>query len=130
MRRRGGWVLVLVLAVALAGCARDPSVAVVGTVVFDGQPLDQGEIIFVSPDGSVTPTAGPIAGGRYQVRALPGAKKVMINASRLSQTVDPNTREHQEYSFIPTAYNIQTRLTADIKPGDPNEVNFELKSRP
>lgn len=118
------------VSVALAGCSADPSVTVAGTVRFDGQPLERGEIIFAAPDGSVTPTAAPIENGRYEVRALPGAKKVMINASRRSKTIDPLTKEAEEYSFIPAAYNVQSKLTADLKPGNQNEVNFELKSKP
>jgi hypothetical protein len=115
---------------ALTGCSGDPSVTVAGTVTFDGRALEQGEIIFSSHDGSVTPAAAQIENGRYALRALPGAKKVTINASRRSKTIDPNTKEYEEYSFIPAAYNVQSKLTADIKPDSPNEVNFELKSKP
>ncbi|MBN9120187.1 MAG: hypothetical protein J0I06_13660 [Planctomycetes bacterium] len=128
--RYGATLAVGAALIALAGCAGDPSVSVAGTVTFDGQPLEKGEIIFTAPDGSAAPAAAPIENGRYETRTRPGAKKVAINASRRSKTVDPLTREAEEYSFIPAAYNVQSKLTADIKPGDRNEVSFDLKSKP
>jgi hypothetical protein len=121
--------IVVVVALVL-GCSSDPHVEVSGAVTFDGKPLERGEIIFVAADGSVTPAGGPIDDGHYAVKMLPGPKKVMINASKLSAAVDPGTGERQEYSFIPPVYNLKTRLTANVEPNQKNQVTFDLKSKP
>jgi hypothetical protein len=120
------------LAVLTAGCSTDPTVEVFGTVTLDGKPLDKGEILFVAADGATRPVSGSVESGRYKVRVEPGRKKVMVNASKLSDTVDPNTRERQEYSIIPSAYNFESKLAVDVEPGSrqPKEANFDLKSKP
>jgi hypothetical protein len=110
------------------GCQTDPFTDVSGTVTLDGKPLGAGEIIFLSPDNSATPSAGQIADGRFQFRATPGAKKVQINATR-----DSGRREKDGWvireSIIPDRYHARTELTADVKAGGPNEFTFELTSK-
>lgn len=131
MRSRIGTVgLLLVLGLVASGCNGDPTVDVNGVVTFEGKPLQEGEVIFATEDGSLTPAAGKIQEGRYTLRTLPGPKKVMINASKRSNVRDPLTGDFQEYSFIPPSYNLRSKLTADVRPGRANTFDFELKSRP
>lgn len=128
--RTGAGVILVAFCLPAAGCGGDPSVEVTGTVTFDGRPLAEGEVIFAAEDGGVTPAAAKVQGGRYALRSLPGPKKVMINASRRSPVRDSLTGEYQEYSFILPVYNLQSKLTANVRPGQSNTFDFELKSKP
>ncbi len=119
--------LVTLLAVFAAGCQTDPFTDVSGTVTMDGAPIAEGEIIFLSPDNSTTPSSGPIKDGRFQFRATPGAKKVQINATRDTGRVELGWPIRE--SIVPERYNTNTELTADVKPKPPNEFKFELKSK-
>ena len=116
----------------VAGCTADKTVEVSGAVTLDGKPLDKGEIVFVAANGSARPVGGSVESGRYKVRVEPGRKKVMVNASKLSDKIDPNTRERQEYSIIPAAYNYESKLFLDVEPStsQPKEANFDLKTKP
>lgn len=110
-----------------AGCGGGPSeYTVSGTVTFDGQPVDQGEIRFMPADGQGTPYAGPIAGGKFECRVSAGQKRVEINATRESATPAPDGLPNFE-SYIPAAYNSQSTLTATIPP-DSGSLTFDLKS--
>ena len=51
--------LLLLLALpVLAGCGGVKAAVVSGTLKFDGNPLSEGEFIFVAADGTKTPAAG------------------------------------------------------------------------
>lgn len=121
--------LLLVLPL-LAGCGGEKPAEVTGTVTMDGQKLAEGEIIFESVDGSKTPAASPIKDGAYTVLILPGAKKVRINASRPPKKPDPVLREAARESSLGPEYNEKTTLTADVKPGKNEGVDFQVKERP
>jgi len=116
------------LAVLIAGCQADPFTDVAGTVTLDGAPLPEGEIIFMAPDNSVTPSSGVISNGQFHFRATHGVKKVQINATK-----DSGKREMDGWvireSIIPERYNVKTELTAEVKSGEPNNFMFELKSK-
>lgn len=110
-----------------AGCSNDPFREVSGTVTLDGKPLPEGEIIFISPDNSTTPSTGPIADGKFQFKATVGAKKVQVNAVRDTGRVELGAKVYE--SIIPPQYNAKTTLTADVKASGPNEFAFEVKSK-
>jgi hypothetical protein len=118
---------VAAVAAALPGCG-SPLSEVSGTVQVDGKALPEGEIIFEAADGKTTPAAGPIKDGKYTVQVLPGAKKVKINASRPTAKPDPVMGTSARESMIPAEFNDQTKLTADVKTGKQDNVNFEVKS--
>lgn len=120
--------LAALLAGFTAGCQTDPFTEVTGTVTMDGAPLAEGEIIFIAPDNSATPSAGPIKDGRFQFRATAGAKKVQVNATRDTGRVSEGAPVRE--SIVPERYNTKTELTADVKPKVPNEFKFELTSKP
>lgn len=118
---------VLVLLLAGAGCSNDPFRQVSGSVTLDGKPLPEGEIIFISPDNSTTPSTGPITNGTFRCKATVGAKKVQVNAVRDTGKVELGAKVYE--SIIPPKYNSQTTLTADVKDSGPNEFTFEVKSK-
>ena len=121
--------LAVLLAVLVVGCQTDPFTDASGTVTIDGVPLAEGEIIFLAPDNSTTPSAGPITDGQFRFRATPGAKKVQVNATRDTGRKEADGWPIRE-SIIPARYNTKTELTADVKPKGSNEFKFELTSKP
>jgi hypothetical protein len=116
--------------VPLAGCGGSATSDVSGTVLIDGNPLPEGEIIFEAEDGQTTPAAGPIKDGKYSVKVAPGKKKVRINASRPTKKPDPVMGAAARESMIPPEFNAQTRLTWEVKPGKQENVNFDVKALP
>jgi len=119
----------LTASVLVVGCGGPTPVDVTGNVTLDGQPLSEGDIIFEAADGKVTPGAGPIKEGKFAIKALPGAKKVKINASKPAKP-DPVMGTIPGESIIPEQYNVKTKLTADVQKGQPNDFTFDLKSKP
>src|SRR5262247_4174540 len=73
-----GWALLL------AGCMGDPlgREAVSGTVIFQGQPLDQGRIHFVPETKGPTESGATIENGKFQIPRdsglVPGRYKVSV----------------------------------------------------
>ena len=113
----------------LSGCGAAES-EVSGTVLMDGQPLAEGEIIFEDPAKATTPAAEKIVNGKYSLKVLPGPKKVKILSSRLTGRPDPVMGMSAREQAIGPEYNEQTKLTADIKAGTQTGVDFEVKQLP
>ncbi|MBN9122237.1 MAG: hypothetical protein J0I06_24375 [Planctomycetes bacterium] len=62
------------------GCGGSGS-SVSGTVTFNGQPVESGNINFIPADGKGAPVGGEIKGGKYTVRNVtPGKNKVVVTA--------------------------------------------------
>ena len=57
-------------------------------------------------------------------------KKVRINASRPAKKADPVMGAAARESMIAREFNEQSTLTADIKGGKQDGVNFEVKAIP
>lgn len=117
------------LAVFAAGCGRSDGMhAVTGRVTFDGQPVESGEIIFRSPDGSEGSAAGKITDGRYSLRSTPGLKRIEITARREIETPPAPSGEPAIgfESYIPEKYNRQSELTAEVAERGRNTFDFEL----
>ena len=122
----------LMFAVALVvslGCGSSES-AVSGTVTVDGAPLKEGDIIFEPADGQGTPAAGKIVDGKYTLKVSPGSKKVRINASRPAKKIDPVMGAAARESMIAKEFNEQSTLTAEIKTGKQDGVDFAVKAIP
>ena len=127
--RRALVLLPFALAV-LAGCGGEKPADVSGTVLMDGAPLPEGEIIFVAADNGKTPEGGPIKDGKYALKVLPGAKKVQVKASRPTAKPDPVLGSAAREAMLGPEFNEQSKLTADIKPGSNPDVNFAVKALP
>jgi hypothetical protein len=113
----------------LLGCGNNRPVMyqVTGSVTFDGRPVENGEIIFVSAEGAA-PDAGRIDGGIYDLLVKPGKKRVEIRASRPVVGGKPNPMGPVYKDYIPEKFNARSTLVADIEPNDANHFDFELKS--
>lgn len=126
--------VVLGLTPNLIGCGEgDPRSVVTGTVTLDGEYLPGGEILLVPTEPNQPTERGAIQHGAYTLRAAPGPKKVMIRWERNHPTkkvpgADPGTMIPLREQMIPSRYNDQTELTAEVVAGD-NEFNFDLKSK-
>jgi hypothetical protein len=129
---------------AAIGCSASsddlPREAVSGTITLDGQPIAGGSIQFAPAADSVGPQVGggsPIANGQFSIPRenglVPGAYKVSINAGdakREEQTKGPVRKGlGLAKELIPAKYNSQTTLSAEIKKGGSDNLNFELESK-
>lgn len=122
--------LVSIALLTLGGCGSDGPVeyAVTGTVTFDSQPVEKGEIRFISADAGGTPYAGAIENGKFECKVTEGQKRVEITATREAPTPAPDGLPDY-VSYIPAEYNAQSTLTAEVKPGGDNTFTFDLKSQ-
>lgn len=134
------WRLVagLVLAVGLmflAGCAGSGDgparYTVRGTVTFDGEPVEDGQVIFLPEDGKGRPDAGKVTNGAFEFRVTGGKKRVEITASRKTgETYDEDLGETMPVleEFIPARYNTESELTVEVEPNSENTYEFDLTS--
>lgn len=138
----------LLLCLVIVGCSQGPTdtpplARVKGTVTLDGKPLTQGSVQF-TPDKN-RGTTGRMALGNINedgtfelmtIRADDGAQvgyHLVAIESYETTAFDPNKPANQApKSLIPAQYaNPQTsKLTAEVKAGEENVFNFDLKSKP
>jgi hypothetical protein len=123
------------------GCASGdglPRQEVSGKVTFDGQPLATGTIQFQpagNNQGRVVSGGSVIDGGSYRIDRdaglVPGTYKVLIvshvEAKQTNESAAPGAQTRPPPELIPASYNLATQLTAEVKKGEPNEFNFDLK---
>jgi hypothetical protein len=124
----------LVVLALLPGCgpARAP---LQGTVSYDGAPIDNGTISFI-PEGAEGPArpkaATRITNGQYAFEPnfgpFPGKYKVEITwdqkTGRRISTGDADSRDETK-QILPSKYNTQTELTAEVKRGQ-TKLDFNL----
>ena len=125
-------VVAIFAAVVVAGCgpAEVPSGTVSGTVTLDGQPVESGEISFVSSAGAGA--SGTITGGQFTLDTPLPVGKYSIGISPPALTEAPGEggdRVAAPTSPVPAGYNMPgtSGLEQDIQPGA-NTVTIELKA--
>ncbi len=122
----------LVLLACLAGCGSDGLTEISGTVTFNGQPVEKGNISFLPADGKGPTAAATIAAGKYSVKIAPGQKKVAIEGYKVlgQQHLRPNDPTSPKIDsleeILPPRFNTQTELTREIT-GDESTYDFDLK---
>jgi hypothetical protein len=126
MIRRRVWCAAFLSVTFLVGCGGETSVPISGTVTWKGEPIPEGDILFVPPEKAGVPDPGKIRDGKFAFRAQPGAKRVRIHASRPKPGIDPVMQAPQREPYIPDCYNAKTVLTAEVKADGPNEFHFDL----
>ncbi len=124
------------LASTAAGCDSSSRHGLRGTVKLDGEPLANGTISFTPQPGTAGPTAGSvITKGTYDVKSskglLPGSYRVEITGWRFTGRKITNRlgqEEDETESVVPTQYNKQSELTADLAADGARQFDFDLSS--
>jgi hypothetical protein len=127
------------LLLSLNGCGDRAGgrLAVHGAVTLDGQSLGGGSISFRPVAGSTGPTAGAkVVDGRFAIPSdkslFAGKYRVEITATRKTgkQVKDPTfgAMVDQVAQYLPGKYNRSSELTAEVKPGGPNDFTFNLRT--
>ena len=142
---RIGSVVVALAVLACMGCGEPKNkhgrLPFSGTVTLDGQPLAGGYLIFEPKAGQPTQSGGMIHEGKFEVAtdagAAPGLYSVAIfsGADPPPNNHAPGTPEYESASMrtrgeqVPTKYNADTTLTAEVKSGEENVFTFDLLSK-
>lgn len=121
--------LMSIALLTLAGCGGGPrEYGVHGTVTFDGQPVEKGEIRFLPAGTQEAAYGGAIENGKFECKVTEGQKRVEITATREAATPAPDGLPDY-VSYIPAEYNTQSTLKAEVKPSGDNTFTFDLKSQ-
>ena len=130
-------VVAIILCCVASGCGSQ-AIVVEGKITFDGQPVDTGSISFEPADGNGPEFGGAIADGAYRVVGPPGAasgsKIIRIRASRKTGRQlpagppFPPSMMIDEIEPVPKRYNDDSKLTAELKAGGSNHIDFPLDS--
>lgn len=133
--------LFLVVIVVVTGCSPEAgpkTMRVWGDVMYDGKPIEEGAIDFVSTDGSA-PAQAQIKAGRYDLPAPSGPvaeKTYRVEIIALAKTGKslPNVMGdgaptmESLYNTIPPRYNTGSTLKATISPDtSKNQFDFHLE---
>jgi hypothetical protein len=118
----------VLLYVGMVGCGPEPYVdpnrtSISGTVTFNGEPLKAGTITFESKGKGIATSVSIRSEGRYATNRVPlGTNAVSIDTQSV-QFGSPKL-----YVKIPERYvdPSTSGLSADVKPGTNENVNFEL----
>jgi len=123
------------LAVALGCSFKPPTGTILGEVTLDGQPIQDGSVLFTPLDGQGQTGGAPIKDGKFTAENVSVAKmKVEIHGNRatgkkikLYDTPDSPVSD-ELVEIVPFRYNFQSQLTLDVKSGK-QDVKYDLKSR-
>ena len=112
------------------GCGRPTTYPVSGTVTYNREPIPEGYIAFV-PEGPGRGGGGRITNGRYSITAQAGKNRVEITASKAVPLprgeVGMNGAKEEVRQYLPTRYNFETELRADITQA--TTLDYKLKSK-
>jgi hypothetical protein len=128
------------LALAALGCGSGgpERFGLGGQVIFDGQPIPEGDIAFRPAAGTKGPSvAGLIVNGAYSIPAdkgpVAGSYAVTITAERKTgrqvktELVGDAMGDVYE-QYVPERYNARTELKADVTESR-DDLNFDLSSK-
>jgi hypothetical protein len=99
----------------VSGCQQGPSrYEVAGTVLYDGQPLDNGVIFFEPQDGQASGDGATITNGAYRIpkdkRLMPGRYKITIVGGTAAPAAARLSRSRRAPA-LPRARNESRRST-------------------
>jgi hypothetical protein len=123
-----------VLAGILSGCGQSETVTVTGTVMLNGQPAANAEVIFTPSKGRVA-SGSTDAAGRFTLStakpndgAVPGDHKVTVVEYYPPGKPPPMTVKGAPSRFPPEyADTSQTPLAAKVERGKTNDFTFDIK---
>jgi len=121
----------------VGGCQRGPDrYEVAGTVLYDGQPLDNGVIYFEPQDGQGSMDGATITNGAYVIPKdkglMPGRYKVTIvggdgsSGSGKAEPESPRPGFIPGKERIPAEYNTRSNVIKEVKPTNPNTFDFDI----
>jgi hypothetical protein len=127
---------VLCGAFLLTGCESSdgfpPSAKVSGQITFQGQPVAEGVVNFISPKTGNASSGTLNAEGKYEIAEgiPPGDYQVSVTPPRVTRPPMPGepAPEAKPYTNIPEKVRTETTsgLRTAVKPGPNAEVNFKL----
>ena len=134
---------IVVLTLSSSGCSSSaddlPREAVWGKVSIDGEPLARGAIRFSTSSGgggTVMEVGELIRDGEYQITRsngpVPGTYRVTITEeveAPSAASEAPGPRVKLKPSKIPAKYKLKDALTAEVKKGQADPVDFALKTK-
>lgn len=126
--RGAGWHWAWLAVVAL-GCSSDGLLTSTGGISYDGKPVADGTISFHPLEATIAPQGGQIVAGRFRIRTAPGRHRVEIRAVRPKAgavELTPGATPREQY--IPSRYNDESSLEAEVTPQGQNTFMFELLS--
>jgi len=152
MNRPLGLLLLTLALAAGVGCQQGgdkPAYAnVSGTVTYNGQPIEKGQITFAS-DGR-PPSTTEIIGGKFNGQAVIGSNKIMVSAKRkgadttkLPKGAEGQIKGYKEYmkgksdpgageidpgmvEYIPPEWGSESKQVRVVEAGGANEFKFEI----
>jgi len=158
MNRSLGLLLPPLVLAAVVGCPKSdkPTYAnVTGTVTFNGQPVEKGQITFATEGRS--PSTMDIVDGKFSGTAMIGSNKITISAKRKGEPVsvaaakgakdaETQVKGYQEFmkgkgefggppadydptmvEYIPKDWNQNSTQMRAVESGTTNEYKFEIK---
>ena len=98
-----------------------------GTIMFDGKPIPEGSIMFVPSDRHSSTETAPIVDGKYSLELPAGQKLVMVEASRFIGSEDKAMGVRPRDQYLPDRYNVESKLTMEVKPQNDNVYDLKLQ---
>jgi hypothetical protein len=131
---RFGLALLVVAALAvLPGCGSGQNLPemgeVTGTITYDGNPLAGASVGFEPQGGGGPSSCTTDASGKYELMYTRDVKGAVVgkHVVRIEKMADAENMD-QEIQ-IPARYNMESELTADVKAGKNENVDFKLTSQ-
>jgi hypothetical protein len=132
-------VFLLCLTSLIIGCSSSNRAEVSGTVLLDGQPIEEGSIQFIPTEGTTGPsTGGVITKGKYYIAsrdgAIVGKNRVELRSFKMSDkkiqdpTAPPGTLTAMRVQAFPPEYNEQSKVVKEIRPGS-NTIDFDVVTK-
>ncbi|MEW4561767.1 hypothetical protein AB1K70_04535 [Bremerella sp. JC770] len=128
------WSSVVILAIgSLAGCTQEGGRAEIsGHVQWQGQPLEDGNIVFIPPSGPAA--QGVIQGGEYfissQIGPAPGNCLVQISFPKPTgkmHILSDGTKVPERQEALPLKYNRESTMRYQVVSGENSGVDFVLE---
>ncbi|WP_254507951.1 hypothetical protein [Anatilimnocola floriformis] len=122
--------MLLGAALLLTGCgASDGTVKVTGQVMFQDQPIPEGEILFTPADGKTASVAAKIEQGKFICEVPTGPVQVSVTAFRAVpgkfDLSNPGQQNPLLEMYIPPQFNSKTQLRAEISSAN-KDLEFKL----
>lgn len=134
-RMSGVWQAGLAGLWLLASCSSSPPRGIIhGEVTFDGQPVEDGTILFEPESGQGQTAGGPIKDGKFTAEAPVGKMRVRIHGNKKTgrrykvYDTPESPLVDEVVELLPPKFNVNSELTLEVKPGE-QQVPFHLKSR-